>query len=136
MRHIMSPGYRMILCHVIELILNHWNHTTAKSGNWFGCDTELSESWLELHNVLHDVNVTFSWCFAWRCVWVQFFATFYAISHKKTSHKPMLLSLIQQALVFTVLLGCYNILMDVIICDTLWYLIPIGRLLKIAFCEM
>ena len=49
----------------------------------------------------------------------------------------MLFSLIQRRWFLPVLLGCYDILMDVIICDTLWYLIrPIGRLLKIAFCEM
>ena len=49
----------------------------------------------------------------------------------------MLFFLIQRRWFSPVLLGCYDILMDVIICDTLWYLIrPIGRLLKIVFCEM
>src|ERR1700722_2068133 len=56
---------------------------------------------------------------------------------KKTSRKPMLFFFIQRHWFLPVLVGCYDILMDVIICDTLWYLIrPIGRLLKIAFCEM
>ena len=67
----------------------------------------------------------------------RFFVTFYAMSRKKTSRKPTLLFFIQRRWFLPVLLGCYDILMDVIICNTLWYLIrPIGRLLKIAFCEM
>jgi hypothetical protein len=122
---------------VIGPILNRRNRATAESGNRSGRDAEISESRLELRDVLRDVNATFSRRFARHCVWFRFFATFYAMSRKKTSRKPMLFSLIQRRWFSPVLLGCYDILMDVIICDTLWYLIrPIGRLLKIAFCEM
>ena len=133
----MSRGYRVISRRVIRPILNHRNRTTAKSGNWSSCDAEISESRLELRDVLRDVNATFSRLFARRCVWFRFFATFYAMSCKKTLCKPTLFFFIQRRWFSPVLRGCYDILMDVIICDTFWYLIrPIGRLLKIAFCEM
>ena len=82
-------------------------------------------------------NATFLQRFAQHCVWVWFFTTFYAMSHKKMSRKPTLFFFIQKHWFLPVLLGCYDILMDVMVCDTLWYLIrPIRRLLKIAFCEM
>ena len=136
-RDVTSRRYRVISRRVIRPILNHRNRATAKSGNRSGRDAEISESRLELRDVLRDVNATFSWRFARRCVWFRFFATFYAMSRKKTSRKPTLFFFIQRRWFLPVLLGCYDILMDVIICDTLWYLIrPIGRLLKIAFCEM
>ena len=137
MCNVTSHGYCVISCHVIRPILNHQNHTMAKSGNWSGCDAEISELQLELCDVLCDVNVIFPRHFAQCCICIWFFTTFYTMSRKKTSCKPTSLFLIQRRWFLPVLLGYYNILIDVIICDTLWYLIrPIGRLLKIAFCEM
>ena len=74
------------------------------------------------------------------CATLRLHLVFRNILHdvaQKNVRKPMSLSLIQRRWFSPVLLGCYDILMDVIVCDTLWYLIrPIGRILKIAFCEM
>ena len=59
---------RATLRRVIGLILNRRNRATAKSGNWSGCDAEISESRLELCDVLRDVNAIFSRRFVRRCV--------------------------------------------------------------------
>ena len=61
-----SRGYCVISRRVIRPILNHQNHATAESGNWSGRDAEISESRLELRDVLCDVNVTFLRRFAQR----------------------------------------------------------------------
>ena len=136
---------RDIICDITAMYAWHYvmriscdfashNQTDFKSPE--SCNGQIRKSvWLWCGNL--GIVTGIVRCFAQHCIWVQFFTTFYMMSHKKTSHKPTLLFLIQKHWFSPILLGCYDILMDVIVCDTLWYLIrPIGRLLKRVFCEM
>jgi len=84
-----------------------------------------------------DVLYNFAFAFRLHQYNISFLQCFHDITQKNIMQILHCFFSYNKHWFLSVLLGCHNILIDVIVCKTLWYfIIPIRRLLKIAFCEI